>query len=833
MPTTDNISFNDNNSLDDNYTLEDIDLNSNNNDTINNDNNNDVDDDDKKYTHRFDLLGDIEEGNENIDNFNSDSYSKQTRNTNNKNNNSNSFDTGSRRQSITSSFKSNLNSIRSHGSKNRRGSTSNNNNNNNSLRKRRDSSFDYSPFMHSNNNNNNNDTYESSHLSSSAHSTSSSYQNRNTDDREKNSYFNDRDTKANTAFNNRTFHFEVIPSEMPDFSTTDTSSSISDSNNNKSSNNNNDDTSSSIITSNDSSDLNNNGREPIPNQHILLKPKQIHQNPLTPQVLPQGFTPINKWSRYKAKYHKEWLAEFLGTFILISLGDGCSIQNLLNQQSKINEYNELIESLKTSGNSSLTTSNGDVVSIVGNMLSGVTTITQNYNISVQLAWAGSVVAAFFAAGGSSISGAHLSWCITLINFLFRGSPKFKLFFPYLIAQLLGAYVAGLTLFGLYHSVIEEVFPNWRTSSDFTSMFVTVPLDYLSTGRQFVSEFMGSFYLVIGIFAMTDPYNNTSPEVFPVYLFFFIFTLNASMSLQTGAALNFSRDLGPRLALWTVGVHHSLLFDSNHHYFWIPMVAPLLGGLLGAFAYDLLIFRGQESWVNKPWYQNRANLKKRFKKVKKFLKKILLIKKFRKNSYYNDRGKNRKKNRSYNIDSSDEDIDINDSKFDESDEIYGGHNDNDNDDDDESEERRDKNNFNSGVRFVDDNASLTTTASSDINPDNFDEILHRNNKRRGSITNSTGAYSLNNIPEEEFSLEEEEEEQEEGIQDMENYNDHENLNFNYYDNTLSKPKNVFRSYNNANLRPHESNGSKKKKEISFKSNKHTRKFVPTVEKEEKM
>lgn len=44
---------------------------------------------------------------------------------------------------------------------------------------------------------------------------------------------------------------------------------------------------------------------------VIVKPKQIHQNPLTPAMLPKGFTPINQWGRLKNKYHKEWLAEFL------------------------------------------------------------------------------------------------------------------------------------------------------------------------------------------------------------------------------------------------------------------------------------------------------------------------------------------------------------------------------------------------------------------------------------------------------------------------------------------------------------------------------------------
>lgn len=705
--------------------LEDIDINRTKND----------------HSSSFEHLGDLEEGRGEQLDSGIHQHDGQSR--------------GGQRESIGSSFKSNVNTIRSPTSRGRKSSVADHS----MLRRRRDSSFNYSSFAPGSN-----------------HSQSSSYQNSHSQRSA------DEERKANTAYNSRNYHFEVFPSEMPDTASSTTTSSGEKT---------------SVTSTNE--------HKAIPEQQVLLRPKQIHQNPLTPQVLPQGFTPINNWSRYKAKYHKEWLAEFLGTFILISLGDGCSMQNLLNQQEKINEYNSLINSLKGSG---VSQNNGtQVVYVVGEMLTGVSKITQNYNISTQLGWAGSVVAAFCAAGGSSISGAHLSWCITLINFLFRGSPKFRLFFPYLFAQLFGAYVGGLTLFGLFQPVIKDVFPDWKTNRDFISMFVTVPLTYLTPGRQFISEFIGSFYLVIGIFAMTDPYNNTSPEIFPVLLFLFIFTMNASMSLQTGAALNFSRDLGPRLALWSVGVDHSLLFDSNHHYFWVPMVAPLIGGILGAFTYDLLIFRGQESWVNKPLYQNVANLKKRSRKIMKFFRKMLFIRK--KKSYYD-------KNPSYAVDTSDEEFDseINDRKYDEGDDNYL------------NADQRHRSSSINGVRFANDNTSLNTAASSNIPPEQYADMLNDNEfKRRGSEQNSSGGYSLNNIPEEEFSLEEEE------MNDDE-LNDKPS-NFLHHDNVLSKSKNVFRKYNNSYLGLQETDGKKKNKNITFKSNKHARKFVPTVEREEKM
>ncbi|XBW38288.1 hypothetical protein QEN19_003877 [Hanseniaspora menglaensis] len=735
-------------------------------------------------SHHFNMMGDIEEGMVDETNY-SDLHSKKTEDTNRNTRKSSNL----RRPSIASTFKSTLHSVISPNSRPRRRSSVTSPTSHGKLRRRRESSFNYGPYQPSSNRSRTS-SYKESHSDNSDYDESQG----DSDSFEKLK----SQVKENTIANSQNYQFEIYPSEMPDLASLDTSA-----------------TEESQPIHGKKSVVSRAARDSIPDQPIVMKPKRIHQNPLTPQALPQGFTPINTWSRYKAKYHKEWLAEFLGTFMLIILGDGSSIQNVLNQQAKINTYTKLLDSLKNSSNGV----NNSEINVVADMLAGITDITQNYNISPQLAWGGAVVAAFFAAGGSSLSGAHLSWCITIVNFLFRGSPKFKLFFPYLGAQLLGGYVGGLTLFGIFHPVILEVFPDWRDNKTFISMFVTVPLDYLSTGRQFISEFTGSFFLVIGIFAMTDPYNNTSPEIFPVLLFILIFTLNASVSLQTSAALNFSRDLGPRLALWTVGVSHSLLFTSDHHYFWVPMVAPILGGILGAFAYDLLIFRGQESWVNKPFYQNISNLKKRARKIKKFLKKSFFFQ-YPKASYNS--------NHSYELDSSDDDFDNS----------SNAHEFNDSDDDNnylqgsKSIRRRGRRDTDSEniVKF-NDNTSLNTTESSDLNPDHYADFLNK-----GDIgQRHSGSFSLQDIPEEEYSLQNipaEEYSLDNDLSNTEMPLKDENEDYNYYDNVVSKPKNVFKSYKSSYRNPQEPESGKKKKEISFKSTKNIRKFVPTVEKEDK-
>lgn len=95
-----------------------------------------------------------------------------------------------------------------------------------------------------------------------------------------------------------------------------------------------------------------------------------------------------------------------------------------------------------------------------------------------------------------------------------------------------------------------------------------------------SEFLCGAMLQAGTFALTDPYTCLSSDVFPLMMFILIFIINASMAYQTGTAMNLARDLGPRLALYAVGFDHKMLWVHHHHFFWVPMVGPFIGALMG-------------------------------------------------------------------------------------------------------------------------------------------------------------------------------------------------------------------------------------------------------------
>ncbi|GAV50896.1 hypothetical protein ZYGR_0AD00790 [Zygosaccharomyces rouxii] len=324
---------------------------------------------------------------------------------------------------------------------------------------------------------------------------------------------------------------------------------------------------------------------------LMVRPKTLHQNPQTPTVLPSAYHPINNWTSLKHGYLKEFLAEFVGTMVMIIFGNAVNCQ--VNVASKIQQEN-FDKALQKVSNSPEQLR--ETAEAFKNLVSSTSGGTFD---EVALGWAAATTMGYFAAGGSAISGGHLNPSITVVNFIFRGFP-FKNVFIYVTGQLLGAFVGALILFIFYKRVIEEGFPGeWWKNETVAGIFCVFPKPYLSTSRQFVSEYICTALLQIGTFALTDPYTSLSSDLFPLMLFILMYILNASLSYQTGSAMNMARDLGPRLALYAVGFNRHMLWVNHHHFFWVPIVAPFLGSITGGLIYDVCIYQGHESPVNWP------------------------------------------------------------------------------------------------------------------------------------------------------------------------------------------------------------------------------------------
>jgi aquaglyceroporin related protein len=202
----------------------------------------------------------------------------------------------------------------------------------------------------------------------------------------------------------------------------------------------------------------------------------------------------------------------------------------------------------------------------------------------------------YIAGG--ISGAHLNPAISIMLYIYRGFPLRKV--PiYVLAQILGAFLAGLIAFGLFQKGIIAFGGSDLASSGTLGSFITYPrYEWIDAGTAFFTEFTGTAILAVAVLALGDDTNAPPGTGMNAFVLGLIITvLSMAFGYNTGAAMNPARDLGPRLACLAVG-YGSQVF-RNGYWIYGPWAATISGAVFGAFLYDAAIFVGGESPVNYP------------------------------------------------------------------------------------------------------------------------------------------------------------------------------------------------------------------------------------------
>jgi glycerol uptake facilitator protein len=239
----------------------------------------------------------------------------------------------------------------------------------------------------------------------------------------------------------------------------------------------------------------------------------------------------------KNSYVGELIAEFLGTMILILFGVGVVAQVV-------------------TGDGGL----GD-------------------HDSIAWAWGIGVILGVYVAAG--ISGGHLNPAVTIAFAAFAGFPWRKVL-PYSLAQTAGAFVAAIIVRFLYADLIYKIDPEHTIATQ--GIYSTLPgngVDGVGIPTAFFDQVVGTAILVFVIFALITAANNPpQANLAPVVIGLLVVGIGMAWGANAGYAINPARDFGPRLASLVTG-YETAMFDQNGNlYFWLPIVAPIIGGLLG-------------------------------------------------------------------------------------------------------------------------------------------------------------------------------------------------------------------------------------------------------------
>lgn len=237
-----------------------------------------------------------------------------------------------------------------------------------------------------------------------------------------------------------------------------------------------------------------------------------------------------------------FIAELIGTFLLILLGNGVVANVVLNG---------------TKGNNS-----GWIVITTG--------------------WALAVYVAVLVAG--PYSGAHINPAVTISSAI-AGVFDWSLVPTYLFGQFLGAMLGAFMVW----LVNKDHYKITQDKNGIMATFCTAPA-IRNLPINFISELVGTFVLLFAVFYIVSPeliienqnvsFGLGSLGAIPVA--FIVWVIGLSLGGTTGYAINPARDLGPRIV-------HSLLpikvkRDSDWSYSWIPVVGPIIGGSLAAILY---------------------------------------------------------------------------------------------------------------------------------------------------------------------------------------------------------------------------------------------------------
>jgi MIP family channel proteins len=212
----------------------------------------------------------------------------------------------------------------------------------------------------------------------------------------------------------------------------------------------------------------------------------------------------------------------------------------------------------------------------------------NYE-SITWGWGIAVVLGIFAS--SKLSGAHLNPAVTIALYVRREFPLKKTF-VYIMAQTAGAFLGALIIYFNYSEAIQnyesinQVWRNEATGIQTAGIFTTFPAPFVSHFGAIFDQILGTFLLVFGIFIITDEKNKILDHKFEPFLVgMLVVGIGMSFGGNAGYAINPARDFGPRLFVYLAGWKN--IFTTNNYYFYIPIIGPIIGGVLAGLFYQII------------------------------------------------------------------------------------------------------------------------------------------------------------------------------------------------------------------------------------------------------
>ncbi|MCF6295635.1 MAG: aquaporin family protein [Flavobacteriaceae bacterium] len=241
-----------------------------------------------------------------------------------------------------------------------------------------------------------------------------------------------------------------------------------------------------------------------------------------------------------------FIAEILGTFLLLLLGNGV-VANIVLKDTKANDSGWMV---------------------------------------ITTAWGLAVYVGVLVAG--PYSGAHLNPAVT-VSLAVAGLFDWVDVMPYILAQFIGAMLGSLVVWLIY----KDHYDITEDKEGIKATFCTSPA-IRNFSRNFLTEVVGTFVLIFAVLYIAGPELSIGSEkvinfglgsLGAIPVAFVVWVIGLSLGGLTGYAINPARDLGPRIVYTLLPIKFKR--DSDWSYAWIPVIGPLIGGALAAALYLML------------------------------------------------------------------------------------------------------------------------------------------------------------------------------------------------------------------------------------------------------
>jgi glycerol uptake facilitator protein len=219
-------------------------------------------------------------------------------------------------------------------------------------------------------------------------------------------------------------------------------------------------------------------------------------------------------------------------------------------------------------------------------------------MQIALAWGIGVTLAIYLT--RHLSCAHLNPAVTLAMWISKRMAARKV--PaYLTGQFTGAILAGLIIYLLFgpsisayestHNIVRGSAESVQTAKMFGEYYAAPgSLAIVSMPLAMAAEALGTFLLLLMIFALTEGCNVGRPNdaMTPMFIGLTVTSIIGLIAPLTQAGLNPARDFGPRLIAWIFGWGSAAFPDQSGGFFFVYILAPIIGGMLASLFFVYLI-----------------------------------------------------------------------------------------------------------------------------------------------------------------------------------------------------------------------------------------------------